>query len=301
MARIIGGIGTSHVPTIAMAYDRGKRHDPDWMPLFKGYEPVAQWLAERRPDVLVFFYNDHATTFFFDHYPTFALGVGAEYRIADEGLGPRAVPPLKGHPGLARHMAESLVNDEFDISVFQDLPIDHGCHSPLTMFWPPAPDWPGKIVPIEMNVLQHPLPTPARCYKLGQAVRRAVESYPEDLKVVVVGTGGLSHQLNGERAGFNNEAWDRKFLDLIDRDPARLMKMTHADYIRLGGTEGAEEVMWLAMRGALSGRARKIHQNYYLPMTATMAVALFEEPARRKVEGRKSKVGRKSAKARSSK
>ena len=298
MAQIIGGIGTSHVPTIAMAYDRGKRNDPDWSPLFKGYEPVARWLAERRPDVLVFFYNDHATTFFFDHYPTFALGVGAEYRIADEGLGPRAVPPLKGHPGLARHMAESLVNDEFDISVFQDLPIDHGCHSPLTMFWPPSPDWPGKIVPIEMNVLQHPLPTPQRCYKLGQAVRRAVESYPDDLKVVVVGTGGLSHQLNGERAGFNNEAWDRKFLDLIDRDPARLTKMTHADYIRLGGTEGAEEVMWLAMRGALSGRAKKIHQNYYLPMTATMAVALFEEPAGKQGKRKKEKGKRKTGKAR---
>jgi gallate dioxygenase len=279
MATIIGGIGTSHVPTIAMAYDRGKRNDPDWTPLFKGYEPVAQWLAERKPDVLVFFYNDHATTFFFDHYPTFALGVGAVYRIADEGLGPRAVPPLKGHPALARHMAESLVNEEFDISVFQDLPIDHGCHSPLTMFWPPAPDWPGKIVPIEMNVLQHPLPTPQRCYKLGQAVRRAVESYPEDLKVVVVGTGGLSHQLNGERAGFNNMEWDLRFLDLIDRDPLALAQMKHADYIRLGGTEGAEEIMWLAMRGALSDHAKKIHQNCYLPMTARMAVALFEEPA----------------------
>jgi protocatechuate 4,5-dioxygenase beta chain len=262
-----------------MAYDRKKQGDPDWAPLFKGYEPVTRWLAERKPDVLVFFYNDHATTFFFDHYPTFALGVGAEYPIADEGLGPRPVPPLKGHPALARHLADCLVNDEFDISVFQDLPIDHGCHSPMTMFWPPNPDWPGRIVPIEINVLQHPLPTPLRCYKLGQAVRRAVLSYPEKLKVVMVGTGGLSHQLNGERAGFNNEEWDREFLDLIDRDPGRLTQMTHADYIRLGGTEGAEEVMWLAMRGALADNARKIHQNYYLPMTATMAVALFEEPA----------------------
>ena len=206
MARIIGGIGTSHVPTIAMAYDRKKREDPDWAPLFRGYEPVAKWMAERKPDVLVFFYNDHATTFLFDHYPTFALGVSAEYPIADEGLGPRPVPPLKGHAPLARHLAESLINDEFDISVFQDLPIDHGCHSPLTMFWPPAPDWPGKIVPIEMNVLQHPLPTPLRCYKLGQAVRRAVESWPEDLEVVVVGTGGLSHQLNGERAMWRESA-----------------------------------------------------------------------------------------------
>jgi len=267
------------VPTIAMAYDRGKRNDPDWAPLFKGYEPVKRWLAERKPDVLVFFYKDHATTFFLEHYPTYELGASAEYPIADDVLGPRAVPPLKGHVGLSRHMLESLVNEEFDISVFQDLPIDHGCHSPMTMFWPPVPDWPGSIVPIEINVLQHPLPTPLRCYKLGQAVRRAVLSYPEDLKVVMVGTGGLSHQLNGERAGFNNEAWDREFLDLIERDPARLTKMTHADYIRLGGTEGAEEVMWLAMRGSLSDNVKKVHQNYYLPMTAAMAVALFEEPA----------------------
>jgi len=278
MARIIGGIGTSHVPTIAMAYDRGKREDPDWAPLFKGYERVTEWLEARRPDVLVFFYNDHATTFFFDHYPTFALGVSDEYPIADEGMGPRKVPPLKGHAPLARHMADSLVNDEFDISVWQGLPIDHGCHSPLTMFWPPNPDWPGKIVPVEMNVLQHPIPTPMRCYKLGQAVRRAVESYPEDLKVVVVGTGGLSHQLNGKRAGFNNPEWDERFLDLIDRNPGELTRMKHADFIRLGGTEGAECVMWLAMRGALSDRARKIHQNSYLPMTTTMAVVLFEEP-----------------------
>ncbi len=279
MAKIIGGIGTSHVPTIAMAYDRKKQSDPDWAPLFEGYEPVARWMAKRKPDVLVFFYNDHATTFLFDHYPTFALGVSDEYPIADEGLGPRPVPPLKGHAPLARHMAASLVNDDFDISVFQDLPIDHGCHSPLTMFWPPAPDWPGKIVPIEVNVLQHPLPTPLRCYKLGQAVRRAIESWPEELKVMVVGTGGLSHQLNGERAGFNNTKWDMEFLDLIERDPGKLTAMKHADYIRLGGTEGAEEIMWLAMRGALSVRAKKVHQSYYLPMTSAMAVALFEEPA----------------------
>ena len=278
MATILGGIGTSHVPTIGVAYDRGKQNDPDWAPLFKGYEPVAKWLAAKAPDVLVFFYNDHATTFFFDHYPTFALGVSQSYPIADEGLGPRALPPLKGHAALSRHLAESLVNDEFDISVWQDQPIDHGCHSPLTMFWPPRPDWPGKIVPIEINVLQHPIPTPLRCWKLGQAVRRAILSYPEDLKVVIVGTGGLSHQMNGERAGFNNEEWDMKFLDLIERDPHSLTAMRHADYIRLGGTEGAEIIMWLAMRGALSPKAKKIHQNYYLPMTSAMAVAVFEEP-----------------------
>jgi gallate dioxygenase len=278
MARIIGGIGTSHVPTIGVAFDRGKQNDPDWSPLFAGYVPVAKWLAEKKPDVLVYFYNDHATTFFFDHYPTFALGIADEFKIADEGMGIRPVPSIKGHPKLARHIAQSLVYDEFDISIFQDLALDHGVNSPLSMMWPIKPDWPGKIVPFAINVLQHPLPTAMRCYKLGQAVRRTIHSFPDDLKVVVVGTGGLSHQMNGERGGFNNTPWDMEFLDLIDKDPAKLTAMTHADYARLGGTEGAEEIMWLAMRGALSDKAKKIHQNYYLPMTTAMAVALFEEP-----------------------
>ena len=280
MARIIGGIGTSHVPTIGMAYDRKKRDDPDWAPLFKGYEPVARWLAEKRPDVLVFFFNDHATTFFFDHYPTFAIGVWDSYPIADEGLGPRQVPALRGHAPLARHMAESLVNDEFDMSVFQDLPLDHGINSPLTMLFPdavPEGRWPCAVVPIEMNVLQHPLPSARRCFRLGQAVRRAVESYPEDLKVAVVGTGGLSHQMNGERAGFNNTEWDMRFLELIGAEPETLTAMTIADFARLGGTEGAEVIMWLAMRGALAPRVRKLHQSYYLPMTTAMAVAVFED------------------------
>ena len=279
MARIIGGIGTSHVPTIAGAFDRKLQDNPDWTPLFKGYEPVARWMAEKNPDVLVFFYNDHASTFFFDHYPTFALGVSEEYPIADEGFGPRKIPPLKGHAALSRHIADALVTDEFDISIFQGLPIDHGVHSPLTMMWQSSPDWPGRIVPIEINVLQHPLPTPLRCYKLGQAVRRAILSWPEDIKVVIVGTGGLSHQMNGERGGFNNPEWDMKFLDMIDNDVESLIKMKHADFMRLGGTEGAEIIMWLAMRGALSPTVKKITQNYYLPMTTAMAVAVIEEQA----------------------
>jgi Catalytic LigB subunit of aromatic ring-opening dioxygenase len=281
MARIIGGIGTSHVPTIGMAFDRNKREDPDWKPLFENYRPLVAWLAQKKPDVVVYFYNDHANAFFFDHYPTFALGVSEEYPIADEGLGPRKVPPIRGHAPLARHMAVSLVNQEFDMSVFQELPLDHGCNSPMTMLWPDAVKqgaWPVAVVPIEVNVLQHPVPTPLRCYRLGQAVRRAVESYPEDLKVVVAGTGGLSHQMNGERAGFNNTDWDEEFLDLIHRDPAKLTAMKIADYARLGGTEGAEEIMWLAMRGALSDGVKKLHSAYYLPMTTTMGVALFEEP-----------------------
>ena len=276
MASILGGIGTSHVPTIGIAHDKGKQQDPDWAPLFKGYEPVAKWLAGKKPDVLVFAFNDHATTFLFDLYPTFALGVSDEYRIADEGAGVRKVPPLKGHAALSRHIARSLVADEFDLTLFQDLPLDHGLHSPLTMMWPSSPDWPGAVIPLVVNVLQHPLPSPKRCFSLGKALRKAILSYPENLKVAMVGTGGLSHQMIGERAGFNNERWDLEFLELIDRDPERLAKMSIEDFMELGGNEGAEVIMWLIMRGALGEGARKVHQNYYLPMTTAMAVALFE-------------------------
>jgi protocatechuate 4,5-dioxygenase beta chain len=259
-----------------MAFDKGKQADPDWKPLFQGYEAVAKWLAEKKPDVLFFCFNDHATTFFFDQYPTFALGVSDEYRIADEGLGVRKIPNLKGDAALARHIARSLVEDEFDITVFQDLPIDHGLHSPLTMMWPTQPDWPGKVVPLFVNVLQHPLPKPKRCFELGKSIGKAIRSYPEDLKVAMVGTGGLSHQMIGERAGFNDEKWDREFLELIEKDPERLAKMSIADFARLGGNEGAEVVMWLIMRGALRPDAKKLHSSYYLPMTTAMAVALFE-------------------------
>ena len=281
MATIIGGIGTSHVPTIAVAYDKGRQNEPAWAPLFEGYKPVAEWLKAQRADVLVFFYNDHATTFFFDVYPTFALGVGASFPIADEGAGLRNLPPLRGDVKLQAHIAQSLVNDEFDLTVFQEKPIDHGCASPLPLLWPHEPDWPGTIVPIAINVLQYPLPTARRCYKLGQAVRRAIESYPQDLRVVVVGTGGLSHQIHGERTGFNNTPWDMEFLQLLQDDPEQLMRMTHADFVRLGGAESVEQIMWLAMRGALGGETngpiRELHRNYYLATTTAMTVVLYEE------------------------
>jgi protocatechuate 4,5-dioxygenase beta chain len=226
--------------------------------------------------VLFFCFNDHATTFFFDHYPTFALGVSDQYRIADEGLEPRKIPALKGHAALSRHIARSLIDDEFDLTIFQDLPLDHGLHSPLTMMWPSKPDWPARVVPLVVNVIQQPLPKPMRCFKLGRAIRKAIESYQEDLRVAMVGTGGLSHQMIGERAGFNNEKWDLEFLELIADDPERLAKMSVEDFIRLGGNEGAEVIMWLIMRGALAPSVRKVHQNYYLPMTTAMAVAVFE-------------------------
>jgi hypothetical protein len=278
MARIIGGIGTSHVPTIGLAYDKGKQNDPAWAPLFKGYEPVAQWLADRKPDVMVMFYNDHANSFFFDCYPTFALGVSASHDFADEGAGKRPLPGIAGHPDLAIHIAEQMVADEFDLTIFQDRPLDHGCNSPLSLMLPhDEHGWPMSLVPMEVNVLQYPLPTANRCYRLGQALRRAIESFEQDLDVVVVGTGGLSHQVHGERSGFNNTDWDMEFLDLIVSDPQRLAAMKHVDYVRLGGAESVETIMWLAMRGALGPKVRELHRNYYLATSTAMAVTIYED------------------------
>ena len=277
--KIVGGLGSPNSSSIAVALNGGKADSLGWKPLFDGYKPVAAWLARHKPDALVFFYNDHATTFFFDLYPTFALGIGERFAIADEGAGQRPLPPIKGNVDLQVHIAEALVNDEFDIATFQDRPLDHGCASPLPLLWPHTPDWPGAVVPFAINVLQYPLPTARRCYKLGQAMRRAIESYPDDLKIVVVGTGGLSHQIHGERTGFNNTEWDHEFLDLFQRDPERLARMTHAEYVRLGGAESVEQIMWLAMRGALGGPIRELHRNYYLATTTAMTVALYEPEA----------------------
>jgi gallate dioxygenase len=277
MARILGGIATSHSPTIGFALDHEKQHEPVWAPIFEAYEPVRRWLAEKHPDVLLVVYNDHATSFFFDHYSAFALGIGESYAAADEGGGARALPPLKGHAALAHHLGTALVAEEFDLSFFQDRPLDHGCFSPLSLMWPYNPDWPGRVVPLQVGVVQFPLPTARRCYKLGEALRRAIESYEEEIDVVIVGTGGLSHQVHGERAGFNNTEWDARFMELIEKDPVRLTELTHADYARLGGLESAEVIMWLVMRGALSAQVNKIHQSYYLPTMTGLATAIYED------------------------
>lgn len=279
MARIIGGIAASHTPTIGFAFDRDKRDDPAWAPIFTAFEPVQQWLAERRPDVLLFIYNDHVTSFFFDHYSAFALGVGERWAVADEGGGARDLPAVEGHPALAAHIAQSLVADEFDLSFFQDKALDHGCFSPLSVMCPHEPSWPVRLVPLQMGVLQFPIPTARRFYKLGQALRRAVESFPDDLKVAIVATGGLSHQVHGERAGFNNPAWDAKFLDLLENDPEQLAGMTHAEYATLGGLEGAEVIMWLTMRGALSAQVHTLHRSYTLPSMTGIAAAIYENRA----------------------
>ncbi|HEX5420021.1 MAG TPA: gallate dioxygenase [Gammaproteobacteria bacterium] len=279
MARIVGGIATSHTPTIGFALDTHKEKDPVWAPIFEGYKPVQRWLHDKKPDVLFFIYNDHVTSFFFDHYSHFALGVGDSYGPADEGGGPRALPPVKGHPQLAQHIAKGLVADEFDLSFFQKRGLDHGCMSPLSLLWPHEPEWPGAIIPLQVGVLDFPIPSARRCFKLGQSLRKAIQSYPEDLDVVVVGTGGLSHQVHGERAGFNNTPWDMEFMDLLEREPERLTELTIAEFARRGGLEGAEVIMWLIMRGALSPKARKIHQTYYLPSMTPIAAMVFEDEA----------------------
>jgi gallate dioxygenase len=279
MARILGAVASSHSPTIGFALDKQKQNDPVWAPIFESYKPVQQWLADKKPDVLFLICNDHVTSFFFDHYSHFALGIDESYEPADEGGGARALPPIRGHAALSHHVAASLVADEFDLSYFQDKPLDHGCFSPLSMMVPHQPEWPVAMIPLVVGVLLFPIPSAARCYKLGQALRRAIESYPEDLKVVIAGTGGLSHQVHGERAGFNNTAWDQQFLDLIEKDPVKLTQMTHAEYATLGGMEGTEVIMWLIMRGALSANVRKVHQSYYLPTMTGLATAIYENEA----------------------
>ncbi|MFO1337351.1 MAG: gallate dioxygenase [Burkholderiaceae bacterium] len=276
MARIIGGIAASHTPTIGFAFDRDKRGDPVWAPIFEAFEPVQAWIAERRPDVLLLVYNDHVTSFFFDHYSAFTLGVGERWAVADEGAGARDLPPIDGHPALAAHIGRSLMADEFDMSFFQDRPLDHGCFSPLSVMVSHEPAWPVKLVPLQMGVLQFPIPSARRCWKLGQALRRAIESHPGDLRVAIVATGGLSHQVHGERAGFNNPEWDARFLDLLERDPEALADITQAEYATLGGFEGAEVIMWLVMRGALSAQVRCLHRSYYLPSMTGIATAIYE-------------------------
>lgn len=281
MATIIGAIASSHTPTIGFALDANKQEDPAWKPIFEAYAPVREWIAERQPDVLLMIYNDHITSFFLDHYSAFCLGVDDSYVVADEGGGPRPVPPIGGHAGLSRHVVQSLVTDEFDMSTFRGRPLDHGVFSSLSVLMDhDEGGWPTQIVPLQVGVLQFPIPTALRCWKLGEALRRAIESYPEDINVAIVATGGLSHQVHGERCGFNNVAWDAEFMELMENDPVALTRMTHAEYARLGGMEGAEVIMWLIMRGALSANVRKVHQSYYLPSMTGIATAIYENAAR---------------------
>lgn len=274
MARIVGGIGCSHAPSIAHSYDRGLQQEPMWAPLYQGWQPAKAWLDQLKPDLMVVVYNDHMNRFFFDAYPTFALGVAEQHPQADEGWGKRDLPDLPGDAAFSWHFAQSLVEDEFDPTICQEMSVDHGILSILPLLTDNR--WPAPLVPLAANVIQHPVPTPRRFFRLGQAIRHAVETYPKDLRVLVVATGGMSHQLHGERFGFLNPDWDNEFLDRLESDPDSLVRLTHHDYMERGGAESVEMIMWLAMRSALGPTVRRVHRHYYAPMLTGYGLIVFE-------------------------
>ncbi len=274
MARIVGGIGSSHAPSIAQAWDKGQQTEALWAPLFDGYQPVKHWLAALRPDLMIVVYNDHMNRFFFDAYPTFALGVADAFPQADEGWGKRTLPDLPGDARAGWHVARSLVGDEFDPTICQEMAVDHGVFSVLPMLTDAR--WPAPVIPIAVNVIQHPLPTARRLWRLGEALRHAVESLPDDRRVVVIGTGGLSHQLHGDRFGMINPEWDNCFLDLLESDPAQLAALSHRDYMDRGGAESVEMILWLAMRASLGPRVRRVHRNYHAPLITGYGLLALE-------------------------
>jgi protocatechuate 4,5-dioxygenase beta chain len=278
MADVRFGVATSHVPAIGGAIDRGKEEEPYWAPLFQGYEGARKWMADAKPDVIVLAYNDHANAFDLDLIPTFAIGVADQFPIADEGYGPRKVPPVYGYPELAWHLAESLILDEFDMTICNDMPVDHGLTVPLSIMYGTPDEWPVRVIPLAVNVVQYPPPTPNRCYNLGKAIRRALENWNEDITIAVFGTGGMSHQLQGERAGFINTPFDMSYLNRLGDDPESLLEISHVDLLRDAGSEGIELVMWLIMRGALSSSVREVHRHYHVPASNTAAgLIIFED------------------------
>lgn len=279
MARIIAGIGTSHVPAIGAAVDNGVTDNDYWKPLFQGYQPARKWLADTKPDVAIIVYNDHASAFSLELIPTFAIGVAEAFPPADEGYGPRQVPVVQGHPELAWHLAENLILSEFDITIANDMPVDHGLTVPLSIMCGQVDAWPCPVIPLCVNVIQYPPPTGRRCFNLGRAITRILADYPEDLTVAIFGTGGMSHQLQGERAGVINQAFDTAFLDALIAEPEALTQKTHVEYIREAGSEGIELVMWLIMRGALPEQVREVHRHYHVPASNTAAGLIVLEPA----------------------
>jgi len=279
MARITAGVATSHVPAIGAALDNGKSDEDYWKPVFAGYEASRAWIAAEKPDVVILVYNDHASAFSLELIPTFAIGCAEEFAPADEGWGPRPVPVVKGDPDLAWHLAEKLILDEFDMTIVNQMDVDHGLTVPLSLLFGQPTEWPCRVIPLAVNVVQYPPPTGNRCFKLGQAIRRAVESYPQDLKVVVFGTGGMSHQLQGPRAGLINSAFDKAFLDRLIADPEAQAAVPHLDYVREAGSEGIELVMWLIMRGALDPQVKVAHRFYHVPASNTAVGHLVLENA----------------------
>ncbi|WP_030541015.1 class III extradiol dioxygenase subunit beta [Sphingobium sp. DC-2] len=279
MARITAGVATSHVPAIGAAMDLGKTAEPYWQPVFAGYDWSRQWIAQEKPDVVVLVYNDHASAFDMKIIPTFAIGCADRYGICDEGWGPRPVPDVEGHADLAWHIAQSLILDEFDMTMINEMDVDHGLTVPLSLMLGQPEAWPVKVIPLAVNVVTYPPPSGNRCWMLGEAIARAVESFPEDLNVQVWGTGGMSHQLQGPRAGLINAEWDNRFLDLMSaEDDGALRAIPHIEYLRETGSEGIEMVMWLIMRGALGRKVRPLHRHYHVPASNTAVGHLVLEP-----------------------
>lgn len=283
-ARITGAVFTSHVPAIGVAMDLGKTAEPYWQPLFTGYEPARSWIQDNPPDAVILVYNDHANAFGLDMVPTFALGMSASYEPADEGWGPRPVPSVKGHPALSAHIAHSVIQQDFDLTLVNNMPVDHGLTVPLSIMFGQPDAWPCLVIPLAINVVQYPVPSGRRCLELGKAIRRAVESFDDDLNVQIWGTGGMSHQLQGPRAGLINTDFDNAFLDRIVTNPEAQATMPHVDYVREAGSEGIELVMWLVARGALADMAgglppREAHRLYHVPASNTAVGQLILEEA----------------------
>lgn len=282
MAYVSASVYTSHVPAIGAALDQGKTQEPYWQPLFAGYEFSKQWMQEAKPDVIILVYNDHATAFSLQMIPTFAIGTAAEFRPADEGWGPRPVPTVQGHPELASHIAQSVILQDFDLTIVNEMDVDHGLTVPLSLMCGQPTAWPCPVIPFAVNVVQYPVPRGPRCFQLGQAIRRALDEYDEDLNVQIWGTGGMTHQLQGPRAGLINKQWDSKFLDKLIDDPEAAAAIPHIEYVREAGSEGIELVMWLIARGAMSdvaggSKPTVRHRFYHVPASNTAVGHLILE------------------------
>ncbi len=285
MSRITASVYSSHVPAIGAAIDQGKTEEAYWKPVFTGYSFSKQWIQAEQPDVIFLVYNDHATAFSLELIPTFALGLAAQFSPADEGYGPRPVPVVQGHPELASHIAQSVIQDDFDLTLVNKMDVDHGLTVPLSLMFGQPAAWPCKVIPFAVNVVQYPVPSGRRCFMLGQAIRKAIESFDEDLNVQIWGTGGMSHQLQGARAGLINAAWDNRFLDRLIENPSELSQVPHIEYVREAGSEGIELVMWLIARGAMAdvaGGKKPIvrHRFFHVPASNTAVGHLILENAK---------------------
>ena len=269
MARITAGIGTSHVPLIGRAIDAGQMDDDYWKPVFQGYAFTQDWIARQKPDVVILVYNDHASAFDLKLIPTFAIGCGESFPPADEGFGPRPVPVVQGAPDLAWHIAHSVIQDDFDLTIVNEMAVDHGLTVPISLMFGQPEKWPCRIIPLAVNVVVYPVPSGMRCYNLGKAIRKAVDHFDDNINVQIWGTGGMSHQLQGRRAGLINQDWDNRFLERLADNPEELADIPHIEYVRETGSEGIEMVMWLVMRGALGSKVRELHRHYHVPASNT--------------------------------